>query len=302
MDGDRQSGATQPGSKRKVLLFLLGFPVSLLIGWLFGVVTDPATYAGAQRLQAAWYGTVSRLSPVALVTGYIDDVLHVARTGEVDWKPDPAVAQKKSPEEMACYRLALELEESCKERRLTKDGTACVHYDPDKVAVLRAKCPTLYHPAYNPRPLPTIAEPEKPDWRKESIKFYLSPALAVVRTWNRLTREGGISYFLTAVTLLGGLLGFMVVHAAFLSEDYRRSFFPENIWVSVVLVPLGTIASASVVCFFLKYIMLGALALFGWITGLAGLCCAATGTAGYCWWCFHKFAEYSVGKMVEPKA
>ncbi|MEC9368332.1 MAG: hypothetical protein VX871_06510 [Pseudomonadota bacterium] len=292
-----------PSPGRKWFVFLLGFPVSLALGWVFQVLTNPSTYAAADKLQRSWYNTVSRLSPVALVTGYVDDVLHVARTGNIGWDPPAELGPAtRSPEQLACDRLARELEESCKERRLTKDGTACVNYDRNKVAVMRVQCPDHYHSSYNPRPLPTLPKAERPDWRKEGIKFYLSPMLAVARTWNRLTYEGGISYFLAIVMLVGGLLGFMLVHVSFLSEARPRRFLPDNFWVGVVMLPLGIVAGASVVCFVLKYIMLGALALFGWITGLAGLCCAATGTAGYVWWISHKFAQYSIGKVVAPKA
>lgn len=309
MTEQEQIVARRQSRARKVFIFFLGFPISLTLGWVFGKITNPETYEGAHELQAAWYGTVSRMSPVALVTGYVDDVIAIATTGEVEWKPEtPVEPRKKSAAEIACDGMETRLKANCKRLQSTGNGLRCVEYDRNELAAFLKQCPNHPHPILGPR-IPSL---EAQRAAEESIRnrnprefagrVILSPLFGIARTWGRITHEGGISYFLAVVMLLGGLIGFMALYARLFSTWNRARYLPEGIWGKILLVPPGVVACSSVVCFFLKYIMLGALSLFGWITGLAGLCCAATGAAGYVWWISHKFAQYSIGKVIAPKA
>lgn len=295
-----------PSRLRKIFIFFLGFPVSLALGWLFGILTSPETYRAAEQTQRAWYTTVAQLSPVALVTGYGKDVLHVMGTGDTSWAPEaPVTPREKSAEEIECDRLERALAGKCREMRATGNGMKCVNYDDEALSAFVKQCPRHPHPIFGPR-LPANYNPHavqpQPKGKEIAGRVMSAPLFAIARTWNRITYEGGLSYVLAVVMLLGGVFGFMLLHARFFSPANRVAYFPDSIWSWLLLVPPGIIACASVVCFFLKYIMLGALGVFGWVTGLAGLCCAATGTAGYAWWISHKFAQYSLGKVVAPKA
>ncbi|MGE0613442.1 MAG: hypothetical protein AB7O70_13965 [Hyphomicrobiales bacterium] len=314
MSTDTQAQKPGPSRRRKWIVFLLGFPVSLALGWVFGKITNPETYSGAQELQAAWYDTVSRMSPVALVTGYVDDVVRMATTDPFAPEPQPRIVSPPTPfpaigPETECERLDKALPPPCSTPVGVYDprGLAeCMAASQPAIKRFKEKCPGVEpyslrakRMAAAPRaPLYVEQKPHRTDWRQ----VLGSPLFAIALTWNRLTAEGGISYFLAVAMLLGGLAGFMVLHARLFSTWNRTRYFPQGFLANVLLVPPAVIACASVVCFFLKYIMLGALGLFGWVTGLAGLCCAATGTAGYAWWISHKFAQYSVGKVIAPKA
>jgi hypothetical protein len=86
----------------------------------------------------------------------------------------------------------------------------------------------------------------------------------------------------------------------------RRAFFGEigasgrmleNIW----LWPLAVVASASVIAFALQVLMLGALFIFQWLTGLAALAAGATGVTGVCWYCFAKLGEKGAEHALTPK-
>jgi hypothetical protein len=71
----------------------------------------------------------------------------------------------------------------------------------------------------------------------------------------------------------------------------------ENIW----LWPLAVVVSASVIAFALQMLMLGALFLFQWLTGLAALAAGATGVTGVCWYCVAKLGEKGAEHALTPK-
>ena len=152
---------------------------------------------------------------------------------------------------------------------------------------------------FDAAPLTGLAEPQHQEevdgvWR-------IAPVGALYRTWTRLTYSGGWSYFWAILQLGVGLLGFMVAFSSLEGTTSSPRYFPEGIWGWLFGVPLGVVAAASVLAWCFKYVMLGGVIAFGWFADLAGACCTATGIGGFCWFCFHKFAEYSVAEAIETK-
>ncbi len=123
----------------------------------------------------------------------------------------------------------------------------------------------------------------------------IAPLVGIAAAWTRLTHEGGSSYFWAILQLVAGFVGFLVI-CAWLEEGGS-----EGVWFWLVGVPIGTVVTASVLAFAVKYVMLGALFGFGWFTCFAGLCCGAVGVAGFIWSCIVNLAEHGVQNAVAPK-
>jgi hypothetical protein len=66
---------------RRIAIFVIGFVISLAIGWAIERVTDPEFLEGAKQAQADWIAAVSETSPITVATTYWSE-LQGAFTGE----------------------------------------------------------------------------------------------------------------------------------------------------------------------------------------------------------------------------
>lgn len=73
-----------PGRLGKVLVFVLGCCISLVIGKAFEFLTSQDTYRTALQLQQRWYDTIDGLTPLTLATNYLGDVTAFALRGETN--------------------------------------------------------------------------------------------------------------------------------------------------------------------------------------------------------------------------
>jgi hypothetical protein len=76
--GGEQPPAPQDGGGRKrphpLIVFVIGFAISLVVGWVFQQITNPETLAGAKAAQDSWRVAVETSQPFAVVSQYWDDV------------------------------------------------------------------------------------------------------------------------------------------------------------------------------------------------------------------------------------
>jgi len=59
---------------RRVAMWVIGFFISLAIGWVAERVTEPEFLAEAKQAQADWIEAVSQTSPIAVVTTYWSEI------------------------------------------------------------------------------------------------------------------------------------------------------------------------------------------------------------------------------------
>lgn len=72
-------------------------------------------------------------------------------------------------------------------------------------------------------------------------------------------------------------------------------------FLNLVLWPPAAVLVASVLALALQVLMLGALGLFHWVTGLAAMAAGWTGVGAVCWFCFRKLGEQGIEHIVTPK-
>jgi hypothetical protein len=128
-----------------------------------------------------------------------------------------------------------------------------------------------------------------------------SPLVGLWVVVSRLLDQG--AFF----TLLQIGLGALTISALnWSSSNGKRIFFGElhqdgRSLQNILLWPLAVIAAASVIAFVMQMLMLGALYLFSWLTGLAALAAGATGVGGFCWYCVTKLGEKGVEHVISTK-
>lgn len=129
----------------------------------------------------------------------------------------------------------------------------------------------------------------------------LSPAIGLFVTLRTLFDQNALA------GLLQLALGALAVSSFNLvGSGGRRAFFGEfnasgRVLQNLFLWPLAVVAAASLIAFALQMLMLSALFLFQWITGLAALAAGATGVAGGCWYCVTKLGEKGAEHALTPK-
>jgi hypothetical protein len=85
-----------------------------------------------------------------------------------------------------------------------------------------------------------------------------------------------------------------------LSKGKRMTFGAPPI-VNIMVLPVATIAAASLLAVALKLVMLGALVALSWVTQFAAGAAGATGVAGFCWYCAQKLGEKGAEHALTPK-
>lgn len=65
-----------------IIVFLVGFAISLGVGLLFQLVTSPETLEGAKTAQESWKTSVEMQQPFAVATQYWDDVTRIWNGGQ----------------------------------------------------------------------------------------------------------------------------------------------------------------------------------------------------------------------------
>ncbi len=305
----------------RFVTFLICFVLSLAVSKVFEFVTSKETYDAAAAVQATWKRSLEGYAPLSLATGYWQDVKTVFTlrdkafsTPETPKDPVPGLpAGPKVVPSNECRSLHLGMTLECRSTTLgdkwrskCRENRANAEKKFNAIPLCRAwNEQMLAERRFNDWVTrQSFARPKssQPDDGKKGLMYLIgSPILGLLKTYLRLTQDGGWSYLWGALQLAMGVPAFMLVHSALASTPYQERYFPEHPIAWIIIVPPGVVVASSLLAFPLKYLMLGGLAALGWFTGLAGACCTATGVAGFCWWCSHKFAEYSVSEAIEKK-
>lgn len=273
------ANASAPRRKRTVTTFFIGFVVGLVVGQTVEYLLSEKTLKALEEAQSAWVVSVSAMAPLELATNYWSDVSRLLR-------PEPSVSPFTCEEEEALY------EQQCLIERSPMSGGAAPWID----------CDTLSRTLGTPERARACADRAAEIERQKTFKLergkYLAPATALFVAWDRLTQDGGMSYVYAILQLGLGLLGFMVGYNLWVD---RRRFLPNSFIEWIIGVPVGVILAASALAFVLKWLMIGALAGFGQVVSLAGLCAGCTGTVGFCWFCFKQFTAYAASHVLSPR-
>jgi hypothetical protein len=122
-----------------------------------------------------------------------------------------------------------------------------------------------------------------------------SPLVALWHTAERIINSGGI---LAMIQLALGALALAVIN--FLNSNGKSIFFDE-MPSNALGIPLGVIFFASLIGGGLWLVLMGALYLLTWITGLAVWAAGATGIVGFCWLCITKLSEKGAEHVLTPR-
>lgn len=323
MSGKVPAQPRRPGRARRVVLFLLTFAVSLAVGRAFEIVSSREALLTASQWQQRWYQTVVAMAPLALARAYVADVLHLAGGGDFDDRsrriaatlpkapplmdadtghgcaastagdaPPMSTPATSEPAPVArdetCRRLLMGM--NCD--LFADDVGTCLENRDRQAAAFEDQCAGWTDPFLREGPAPTY-EPPASDSDRGVGHVIAAPLAGLLLAWQRLTFEGGWSYVWAILQLGAGFLAWLFVHAALFAEPTQRSLWPEGVWAWVLGVPIGTVLGASVLAFAMKYLMLGGLAAFGWLTCFAAAACVATGLAGLCWYLVVRLAEHA---------
>ena len=122
-----------------------------------------------------------------------------------------------------------------------------------------------------------------------------SPLMAFWYTAERIINSGGI---VAMVQLALGALALAVIN--FLNSGGKSLLFNEA-QANIIGIPLSVIFFASLIGGVLWVVLMGALYLLSWVTGLAVWAAGATGIVGFCWLCVTKLAEKGTEHVLTPK-
>jgi hypothetical protein len=130
---------------------------------------------------------------------------------------------------------------------------------------------------------------------------YFSPLVGLYVLISDLFNQGA---FFTLLQVGLGALAIGALNMA--SSGGKRIFFGElhedgRFLQNLLFWPLAVVAAASVLAFVLQLVMLSALYLFSWVTGLAALAAGATGAGSFCWYCVTKLGEKGVEHVITTK-
>lgn len=295
---------------------MASFILSLVVGAVFQVLTNKETYEAVEKVQQSWQSTLEKASPFALARAYWDDLWEIHYNGwdaTVPQKPTsigigvPVVKVEPTQE---CTNWLSSMQGACEGLGLSeKSVIACKELKAQSrrnfEASARCQAWNEYRLAER-RMLDAISRSQRGSYTNSAPPPKLShqipvPALALVRTFLRLTEDGGWSYLWLTLQLAMGVPGFMLAHAYLVGGRFGPQYFPEHPIAKIIVVPIGVVVMASVLAFCLQQLMLGGLWALGWLAGLAGALCGALGVAGFCWWCTHEFAKHVITGQLDKR-
>lgn len=315
------------GLRRVVALAgMLAF--SLVLGFVLEKTLNAEALSGAKKAQDEWIATVSSLTPMGLVDGYWGDV-GAAATGKWLYEPPPKKESKNSSAPTPVTPSAAEIAcTNARAKRLTRLSCsaqfpgaelACrdpLNTDPACTAYLTRRADEtslLADPiecygltpsmrdrilAQLPIETPLLAQADAPSSPSAQLHPILIPLAAIVHGVTRII-DGGLGTILLAVFQLGvGFVLFLVL-TPFLNKS-REPGFGDG-WMNYILGPISVILLGSLVALVFQGIMLGALYLFSWITGLAAAAAGATGIVGGAWWSAQKLTEKGIEDAVTKR-
>lgn len=305
------------------LALLLGF--SLVLGFVLEQVMNKDALAGMKKAQDQWIADISTLTPMELVDGYLSDV-GAAASGKWLYEPPAKPKPKTGPKATLPAPTAAEI--ACEEARARRASmpscnarfpgskAACMadqSTDPscadyrkclaDQLNMLAEpfECLTLPRSPVFQLPLSTDSPPvfqASEPTSNGSLHPLLVPLAAISHGVTRII-DGGLWTILLAVFQLGvGFVVFNVITSAF-SKSGKAGF--GDGWSNYILLPICVIVLGSLVALLLQGVMLGALYLFSWITGLAAFAAGATGVAGGAWWSVQKLTEKGIEDVVTKR-
>ncbi|MFO1186819.1 MAG: hypothetical protein U1E87_04845 [Alphaproteobacteria bacterium] len=128
------------------------------------------------------------------------------------------------------------------------------------------------------------------------LGFFWAPLKAFVQTLIAFATTGGVVGLLQ-IAMGAMALGLLNLR---LSKGKRMTFGVPPI-ANVMVLPLATIGTASLLAVVLKLVMLAALVALSWVTQFAAGAAGATGVAGFCWYCAQKLGEKGAEHALTPK-
>lgn len=308
---------------RRVVTLALMLLFSLLLGFVLEQTMNKDALAGMKKAQDQWISDVSQLTPMGLVDGYLGD-LGAAASGQWLYEPPPKPKTTgpkivvPTPAELACQaaRVRRGSMPSCNARfpgskaacvaGLSSDPTCAAYTEclANELSMLTdplecygvSRSPLLTLPSATENPL--IAQANAPAAPSAQLHPILIPLAAIVHGVTRIL-DGGLWTILLAVFQLGvGFIAFLVITRA-LSTSGKAGF--DDGWSNYILLPICVIVLGSLVALIMQGLMLGALYLFSWITGLAAAAAGATGIAGGAWWSVQKLTEKGIEDVVTKR-
>ncbi len=318
---------------RRLTGFVLLFAVSLAIGFVCEKAFDRETLARAQASQKLWIDRLAAMAPLALVKGYWAD-LGPAMRGEWIYRPPPLHSGLTlTPEELAAVNEARVKAMACELARVLPSQSpeceaafrsglsasvciaepgreGCALYSscldqsaqalgrvPPGCALAPPRPPLFAPPDSRVTDSPATTAPSEAERKTWPMHPLLAPAAALVRTLTRLSHGGIWHAALPIGQLLMGAAGFWLF--ARWNNARREDLTPVFI---VLVVPIGVVATSSLMALGMKWMMLGALHAFHGVTGLAAAAAGASGITGFCWMCLSKLTEKGVEAAVTGKA
>jgi hypothetical protein len=284
---------------RPAVRALLLFGVSLAIGRACEVAFSKETLASAFSMQARWMAVVGSMSPLALGTGYLDDLGHALR-GEILYRPTPraTTAGEINGPRAASQRLACAI--ALSQPNGWADSPSCAALGVTNAAALAVLEREAANAAANERRTALTATHSSGSTSSaRSIPVFLTPLAAVVRTATRVA-AGGVLPLLLVIFQLGlGLLGVLTVNRL---RPAGRSSGDGLSLGGFFMLPLAVVAMGSALAWALHGLMTGALFTLQWMTSLAAAAAGAGGAMGFCWYCFAKLSEKTVEGAVMGKS
>lgn len=297
---------------------------SLVLGFILEKTLNAEALSGAKKAQDQWIADVSTFTPMGLIDGYLGD-LGEAASGKWFYEPPPKpadhtiitpVAPNAAQARCQAARDLRTSMPSCDAQfpgsqaacvaGLNTDATcsayvACLATETSMLAD-PLECYGLSTSALGRLPLdaenPLLAQANAPSSPNGQLHPILIPLAAIVHGVTRIM-DGGVWTILLAVFQLGvGFVAFTVITSAF-SKSGKSGFGDD--WMNYILGPISVILLGSLAALLLQGLMLGALYLFSWITGLAAFAAGATGVAGGAWWSVQKLTEKGIEDAVTKR-
>ncbi len=290
---DRLLHRLRSASPRRVANAILLFFASLAAGKACELAFSAETLSAALRAQAGGIEAVRSLTPLSLATGYVSD-LGAASVGDLVYRPPPDTVKpalrhpnRQEAERYGACRLAL---------ALAPAGTLppeCVAIGVTDPAALIAQ--ERQSPSPDDARVPTATPVTQKRWRVPGV---LIPLAAIVRTATRVASNGVFASILAVLQLAAGLLCVLVITKA---RSNTHAVGQGGAAYYLALLPIAAVVVGSGLAWVTQAVMLGALQVFQWATGLAAAAAGASGLAGFCWYCVAKLSEKSVEGVVTGK-
>ncbi len=130
---------------------------------------------------------------------------------------------------------------------------------------------------------------------------FLTPLFALWGTAGSYLDTGAIAGLMQIGMGALALGALNMVHSKGKSVFLGSSGEDGRLPINLAGLPLAVVALGSGLALSLQWIMLGALFLFHWITGLAAIAAGATGVVGFCWYCLAKLGEKGAEQVLTPQ-